>query len=307
MKPLLRVLVLLLASISVAFVLAAKQAQPSARTVKRLFATVVDRAGAPLLDLNPGAFQVVEAGKPVKVTRASLVTEPMRIALIVDTSQEASKAVSMIRSALHAFVDGLPPQDEVVIMSAGRQARVRVPPTADRAALKTALDGLNSDGGGAVLLDALRESWSRFLRDAENRWPVFVAVGTDGLDNSSTNNAQLLTFIGEMQRAAANAHVVLLASSQTGTDTRAFTVLQASLNLTSYTGGHYESLAASSALPDRLKKLAEEIAAQQKQMRTQYEVDFISESVDPQARIEMYVEQDGASITLAAARPLHPY
>jgi len=306
MKPPLRVLVLLLAPFSAAATLALKAPQPSTRSLKHLYVTVTDRAGAPILDLNPDAFQLVEAGKPVNVTRASLVTEPMRIALIVDTSPEASQAVSHIRGGLHAFLNGLPPDDEVVIMSASGQPRTRVQPTVDRAALHRALDGLNADDGGAVLLDALRESWSRYLFGARNRWPVFVAVGTDGPDNSNTNDAQLQTFIREIQNAGANAHVILLASSRPGTDRRAFTVVQASLNVTSYTGGHYEALAATSALQDRLKKLADQIAAQQQQMRKRYQVDFIG-SDDPQARIEMYVTREGASITLAAMRPLDSY
>ena len=92
-----------------------------------------------------------------------------------------------------------------------------------------------------------------------------MVIGTDGPDNSSTGNPEFQTFIREIQGRAANAHVIMLTSSRA---TSGFTGITASLNVTSYTGGRYESLAAASALPDQVKKLGEQIAAQQKQLRT---------------------------------------
>ena len=63
-------------------------------------------------------------------------------------------------------------------MSTGRQARVRVPPTTDRKKLKDAAGGLFSDGGATILSDTLLEIDDRFMRKAEDRWPVFVIVNT---------------------------------------------------------------------------------------------------------------------------------
>ena len=72
--------------------------------------------------------------------------------------------------------------------------------------------------------------------------------------------------------------------------------------VTRYTGGPYEVLAASTALPGRMKALAEQLAAHQRRMSTQYEVDFITQSTDPQARIMVYVAREGASVELSAGR-----
>jgi hypothetical protein len=238
------------------------------------------------------------------LVRASLVTEPMRIALIVDTSEQSKAALTSIRAGLHAFLDAVPSQDEILLMGSGGQPRVRLPPTVDRQKLNSAVDGLFADGGAAVLLDALRDSWERFLRDAPNRWPVFVVVGTDGPDNSSTRNPQFQIFIREVQDAAANAHVIMLTSSQSVRNPSQFTAVTASLNVTSYTGGRYEALAAATALPDRLKKLGEQIAAQQQRLRTQYELDYVRQSSDPQARIGVAVARAGAGIGLSIGRPI---
>jgi len=302
MRRILRVVVPLSASLlmlQITIGLSAQQQQP--QKAKRIYVTVIDEAGAPVLDLSPGAFEVVEAGVKVEVVRASLVTQPMRIALIVDTSEQVKTSLSHIRGGLHAFLDAIPPQDEILLMVMGGQARVRVAPTLDRQRLNSAVDLLSADGGSAVFLDALRESWTRFLRDAEDRWPVFVVIGTDGPDSSGTTNPQLRTFIGEIQGAAANAHVIVLTSASLS---KGFTAITASLNVTNYTGGHYEALVASSALPSRMKALGEQIAAHQQRMRTQYEVQYIGKSADPQARIEVHVGRQVAGVGLSLGRPI---
>jgi len=300
MRPVLRVVVLVATALPIAIALSAQQ-RP--RSIARIFVTVVDEAGAPVLDLAPDAFEVLEAGAKVEVVRASLVTEPMRIALIVDTSDQAKTSLTSIRAGLHAFLDTVPLQDEILLISSGGQARVRLAPTLDRQRLSRAVDDLFAEGGAAVLLDALRESWTRFLRDAKDRWPVFVVVGTDGPDNSSTRNPEFQVFIRDIQNAAANAHVIMLTASSTRSSS-GFTSITASLNVTSYTGGRYESLATSTALPSTLKKLGEQIAAQQQRIRTQYEVDYIKQSDDPQARIGVLIQRPVAGIGLSIGRPI---
>ena len=63
------------------------------------------------------------------VTRAAPAADPMRIALFLDTSDAAAPGLTHMRNAAIAFLDALPPEDEVLIVTTGRQARVPVPPT----------------------------------------------------------------------------------------------------------------------------------------------------------------------------------
>ena len=299
-RPILWIVGLLALTLSIAVGLSAQHIP--LQGLRRIFVAVYEQEGAPVLDLSPGAFDVREAGVPVEVTRASLVTEPMRIALIVDTSAQASGHLTAIRNGLHEFLRAIPPEDEVVLVGTGGQVRVRVEPTFDRRKLNSAVDNLFAEGGAPVLLDGLRESWERFLRDARDRWPVFVAIGSNGPDGSSTRESQFLDFIGELQRAAANVHIILLPSGQR---TSRATAITSSLNVTKYTGGHYEALAVSTALPARMKALGEQIAAQQLRMRTQYQLDYIHQSADPQARVEVSIARSGVNVGLSAGRPLH--
>jgi hypothetical protein len=297
MTPCLRILALITGSLVIAAGLSA-QSQPV-----KIFVAVRDQAGQPVLDLDPRAFEVTVGDTKGRIVRVSLATEPMRIALLVDTSEEAKRSLNHIRNGLQAFLDAVPPENEILLMTTGGQGRVRVSTTLDRTKLKSTVDGLFADGGAVVLLDALVESWTRYLRGAENRWPVFVTLSTDGPDNSSVRENQFETFIREIQRAAATAHAFTLSSStQTSRNSRAFLASEA---VTRSTGGQYEVLAASSALPGRMKALGEQLADHQRRMSTQYEVDFVSASKDPEARIIVNVAREGASIALSAGRRLH--
>ena len=57
----------------------------------------------------------------------------MRIALMLDTSDAAAPALTHMRTAALAFLDALPPEDEVILdHHRPADAGVRVPPTTDR-------------------------------------------------------------------------------------------------------------------------------------------------------------------------------
>ena len=65
----------------------------------------------------------------------------MRIALMLDTSDAAAPALTHMRAGVAEFLDALPPEDEVILITTGRQMRVRVPPTTDRKKLKETAAG----------------------------------------------------------------------------------------------------------------------------------------------------------------------
>lgn len=74
---------------------------------RSILVTVVTKDGAPLKDLTPPDFVVVEDGQPRTVTSAALSNEPMAIALMIDTSKPpigTDLPVRDIRAGLNAFV-----------------------------------------------------------------------------------------------------------------------------------------------------------------------------------------------------------
>jgi hypothetical protein len=105
---------------------AAPHSQSSATgKTRQLFVNASTGTGSPVLDLGLADFDVEDGGVKRTVVRAALATTPMRIALMVDTSDAAASALTHMRSGLLAFLDALSPEQEVVLITTGRQMRVR--------------------------------------------------------------------------------------------------------------------------------------------------------------------------------------
>ena len=98
---------------------------------RQIFVGVTDAGGAAVLDLQAADFQIQELGVPRLVSTAALANTPMRVALLVDTSDAASPHLNNVRAGLLAFLDALPPEHEIALTTTGRQLRVREQPTTD--------------------------------------------------------------------------------------------------------------------------------------------------------------------------------
>lgn len=267
----------------------------TAQIPKQVFVTVTTASGTPVVDLSPEDFTVREASLSRKVTHAALANDPMRIALIVDSSESVAQLLNQFRPGLQSLVDGLPEPTEVGLMTIGRQARMRVPPTADRKKLSDAFKGFFSDGGGSAALDGVMEGYDRILKKAENRWPIIILVTTDGPAAGSTREDEFERFLNVVQPAGVAAYAIVVAVRGNGMPTIV------AMNLTQATGGVYQIIAAATALPERLKALGERLASAHQQSAKQYRVEYLSESKDAR-NVEVGVERSGVRISLSDHR-----
>ncbi len=254
----------------------------------------------PLLSLMPADFTIRENGELRDVVSATLASDPMRVALLVDTSEAAAPALLHLRDALQAFLRTLPPEHEIVFITTGRQLRVHVPPTTHRDRLAKTAAGIFTDrGSGNVLLDSILEADRRFLRD-DVAWPVFVIVTTDGPEGSTvTQNEELNAFLQSLAARAGTVHAIELQGRGGGG-----LPSQIATGLTDATGGQYRSMNTSAAgsLRQALPALAEALAAHHERMSTYYRVEFRSGSDTPQP-IEVGVTTDNpAAIDVLFAR-----
>ena len=99
------------------------------RTTRIVFITAVDDKGERVLNLTRADLEVTENGKPREITRVTRGNAPLRIVLLVDSSTSIDPFMVRFREALQAFVDNIPPEDEISFISTGGQIRVRTPPT----------------------------------------------------------------------------------------------------------------------------------------------------------------------------------
>jgi hypothetical protein len=265
---------------------------------RRLFVSVIDQAGSPVLDLASGDFNVTEGGTARTIVRAGLATSPMRVALLVDTSDAASAALPHLRAGLIAFLDTLPPEHEVMLVSTGRQIRVRVQPTTDRKKLRDAAGSLFPDGAGTVLMDGLVDIDDRFMRKAEDRWPVFVIFTSDGTESSAAaHEKEFNTWSQGLSARGASAHALVLKVKGSGVPD------MVAMGLTRNTGGRYDMMNTSNALPDKLKALATQLAADHRQMATKYQLDYLSDSSTPGA-VDVGVGRSGVKLQTSYRRQL---
>ena len=183
--------------------------------------------------------------------------DPIRVVLLVDSSTNMATMLNEFRSGLAAFVDALPDDVEVTMVSTGGQLRLRVPATSDKRRLQEAAARFSSDGGANALLDTLLESDRRFLKPARDRRPIFVVVSTDQPTQNDPPLYAYNDFVRDFVRRRGRAHAVVIRGTQTGLSS---VILE---HLTSNTDGLYTVMAVANSLSVRMKSIAAEIAAQQ--------------------------------------------
>lgn len=265
---------------------------------RHIFVSVTDGKGAPVEGLSVADFKISEAGEPRVVSKVGAAKDPMRIALILDTSDAAAPAINHLRAGVIAFLDALPPEDEVLLVTTGRQVRVRVPPSTDRKKLKDTAAGLFSDGGGTVLMDALLELDERFYKKgADDRWPEFVIFTSDGTEGSAGAREK------EFQKWA-------LALAPRGITSHAFVFKTPkgsgmpeviAENLSQNTSGRYDVMNTTTALPEKMKALGEQLALDHRKMSTWYEVDIQTDATEFKP-IDVAVLRDGIRLQIANSR-----
>jgi VWFA-related protein len=131
-------------------------------TPKALLVTVLDKAGAPIRNLEPAEFVVREDGERRRIVSARLASDPIAVALMVDTAkpiaglpfptQDLRRAISTFARILHAA----DPQAEIALYELAGAAVMTAPFTTRTADVETAVARLvPSQRSSSVLLEGL--------------------------------------------------------------------------------------------------------------------------------------------------------
>jgi hypothetical protein len=265
--------------------------------VRHIFVSVTDGKGAAVEGLAAADFTVSEDGQPRVVSKAGPATDPMRIALMLDTSDAAAPALTHMRAGALAFLDALPPEDEVILITTGRQMRVRVPPSTDRKKLKDAAAGLFTDGAGTVLMDGLLEIDDRFFKKADDRWPVFVIFTSDGTEASQgAREKEFLKWSPALGARGITVHAFVMKTPKSS----GMPEIVAE-NLTQNTGGRYDVMNTTTALPEKMKGLGEKLALDHRNMSAWYEVDVQTDQTEIKP-VEVAVKREGVRLQISNSR-----
>lgn len=145
---------------------------------RMLYASVVDDAGTPVLDLGAKDFIVREDGVAREILRVAPDRDPMQIALLVDDSRLMRGHEALFRRAISAFIRNIRDDVMMAMIGLGERPTVRVDYTRDKARLLVAAKWLFGHGNN-TLSDAIYETSTALARRPLMR-PVIVAVTAGG-------------------------------------------------------------------------------------------------------------------------------
>jgi VWFA-related protein len=222
-----------------------------------VFASVVDRTGVPVTGLGAADFVIRENGMAREILRVSPATDSLRVALLIDTSQEMRAELIDVRQGLRAFVNELDRRHEIALIGFGGPPSVLIDFTRDVKRLETGIGRLVArPGTGSYLLSAIIET-SRTLRKRRELRRVMVVVTTQGPEFSEISYQTVLEYVRE---SGAPMHsFVLMRDGVSPTDAAAQEVELTLAVGTQMTGGRREDLLIATAMTPRLQSLATEL------------------------------------------------
>lgn len=222
-----------------------------------VYAGVADRSGTPVMRLAAADFVVREDGVAREILRVSPATDSMRIAVLIDNSQEMRNELIDVRQGLRGFVTEIDRRHEVSLVGFGGPPTVLVDYTRDLKRLETGIGRLIArPGTGSYLLSAIIDT-SRVMRKRRDLRRVMVIITTQGPEFSEIGYQTVLEYVKE---SGAPIHsYVLRRQGVSPTDPAAQEVEMTLAVGTQMTGGRREDLLSAMAMTPQLQSLATEL------------------------------------------------
>lgn len=228
-------------------------AQAEERTI---YASVLDQSEAPVAGLSAADFIVREGGMAREVLRVSPATEPLQIAVLVDTSNAIEPDILELRRALSTFFKEMAAKHEIALIGFGERPTVLVDYTRDLSSLEKGIGRVFArPDSGAYLLEAIIEA-SRGLQRRKAARPVIVSILTEGPEFSDRHHQ---TVFDELRESRATFHSLTLNKRSVSTDPSARELDLVLSDGTRMTGGRREDLLTAMALSSELRSLAAEL------------------------------------------------
>jgi VWA domain-containing protein len=215
---------------------------------RMMYASVVDRAGQPVLDLGAKDFIVREDNVVREILHVAPDRDPMQVALLVDDSNLFRGREALLRRAVSTFIEHMRDDVMMALIGLGERPTIRVDYTRDKRKLLAAAHGLFGHGMN-TLTDAIYESSTALAKRPLLR-PVIVVV-TAGVGGFKIREEVLRA----LKWSQASLHMVTLSlrGSMGG---------RMSEEVTSDTGGRNDVVFSITSLEGKLIELAGELSNQ---------------------------------------------
>jgi VWFA-related protein len=218
-----------------------------------IYASVVDKDGAPVMDLGAQDFVVREDGMAREVLRVTRDTDPLQIALLVDNSAAMRSRVAQLRRAAAAFVGSTREGVPIALITLAERPTIAASYNPDRATLLKAVDKLFAFEAGSYLLDGIAET-SQGLPQRQLRRSAIVVLTGLGPELSYRQYTEVLRIFRE---GGASLHVLQFGTG-IGRREREIVVNTG----TSETGGRFEEILTTAGFEAKAAQLGAELSNQ---------------------------------------------
>lgn len=151
-----------------------------------LYATVRDRRGEPILDLERGEFSMLEDGVPQAISHFTPARAPLSVALLIDASNSMNLGgrIDFARRGAEAFAASVESQDRLLVLHFNDRLHGSPDPISDRRRVKEVIGSIRA-AGGTALYDALFRTAEQLAGMEPRRVIVLLS---DGRDQALTDN-----------------------------------------------------------------------------------------------------------------------
>jgi hypothetical protein len=247
--------------------------------------SAIDASGKPIADLKPEDVLVSENGVRVPVSKVDPYAVPLKVTVTVDNGSDIVDALGHIRAGLTGFVEALPRDVEVTLISTSPQPRTVVKPTTDHAQILRGVNGFAPEADQRPrFTDALVEFGQRLRREERDLksgkikpyMPVLVMVSTAANEQTSYEPNEIQnavnTIIGHKTRMFVVITTTKVGDANQVQDIDRNRQAMISRPVTKATNGKFETLATSIRLTTLLPEWGEAIGSLHTRQSSQFVV-----------------------------------
>jgi len=213
--------------------------------------------GTDVSALTPDDLRIIEDGADCRIVKIESAERRMKLQVLVDNGQGMGSTHGIVRDDMLAFVQGLPEDLEVTLVTTSPRPRVRVEATATREELLEGVEGISRDSGAGQFTKAVLEAAERIAQD-DSHIPVILMIASPS-DSNDVRDDDIQQMRERLRGGGATVHVLMYADLQA--QIRGERQIQLGQLLAQETGGRFELLQTINLLEPLLTGFAEQLAS----------------------------------------------
>jgi len=151
---------------------------------------LTDARGKYMPGMSSDSFKLLEDGIQVPISLFLTSEDPIKIALLLDTSRSTTTVLGEIKKSAARFLQQMRPQDQATVLSFDSEVNILCSLTANSQELIYAVEQAKPGGSGTRMRDAIIQTIQGRFRTISGRKAIVLL--TDGQDHGSEISAEAL-------------------------------------------------------------------------------------------------------------------